>query len=56
MDRFIHDENLRHYRRLLERTTDPAERARIQSLMAEEEAKADQTSSEPGTARDRHKS
>ena len=37
MDRFIHDENLRHYRRVLERTVDPAERARILALMAEEE-------------------
>ena len=40
MDRFIHSENMRHYRRLLERTTDPVERERILRLLAEEEAKA----------------
>ena len=39
MDRFIHDENIRHYRRLLERTSDPAERARILGLLSEEEAR-----------------
>lgn len=53
MDRFIHDENLRHYRRLLERTTDPAERARILSLMAEEEAKAERPSAGPAAPGDR---
>jgi hypothetical protein len=41
MDRFIHDENMRHYRRLLERTTDPDERARILALLAEEDARTD---------------
>lgn len=40
MDRFVHDENLRHYRRLLEATSDPAERARILALLAEEESQA----------------
>lgn len=49
MDRFIHDENLRHYRRLLERTTDPDERQRILKLVAEEEAKAVQAGETPGT-------
>jgi hypothetical protein len=39
MDRFIHDENMRHYRSLLERTSDPGERARILALLAEEEAR-----------------
>jgi hypothetical protein len=39
MQRFIHLENIRHYKQLLERTTDEAERARILKLMAEEEAK-----------------
>jgi hypothetical protein len=39
MERFIHDENLRHYRRLLERTSDPDERARILALLTEEEAR-----------------
>jgi len=40
MDCFVHDENLRHYRRLLETTSDPAERARILKLLAEEESQA----------------
>ena len=44
MDRFIHDENLRHFRRLLLRTNDPVERERIHRLLAEEEAKASQPS------------
>ena len=44
MDRFIHDENLRHYRRLLACTSNPAERARILALLAEEEARADESS------------
>ena len=39
MDHFVHDENLRHYRRLLDCTSDPVERARILELLAEEEAK-----------------
>jgi len=55
MDRFIHDENLRHYRRLLERTSDPVERARILGLLAEEEAKADAAPAHPPAA-DRRKS
>jgi len=50
MDRFIHDENLRHYQRLLERTSDVAERERILNLMAEEEAAAAQ---KPPTSSDR---
>lgn len=41
MDRFIHEENLRHYRRMLERTLEPEERARILNLLAEEEAKTE---------------
>lgn len=46
MDRFIHDENLRHYRRLLQQTSDPVERERIHRLLAEEEAKASPPSQE----------
>jgi len=53
MDRFIHDENLRHYRRVLERTVDPAERARILALMAEEEARLKEASRPPEP--DRHR-
>lgn len=47
MDRFIHDENLRHYRRLLERTAEPAERERILRLLAEEEARAVASNGQP---------
>jgi hypothetical protein len=36
--RFIHRENIKHYKRLLERTTDESERQRILKLLAEEEA------------------
>ena len=39
MDRFIRRENIKHYRALLEQTTDVAERERILKLLAEEEAK-----------------
>ena len=35
---FVHRENLKHYKQLLERTTDDAERQRIFKLLAEEEA------------------
>lgn len=33
--------NLQHFDRLLERTTDPEERARIEGLIAEEKAKVE---------------
>ncbi len=33
--------NLQHFDRLLERTTDPEERARIERLIAEEKAKVE---------------
>jgi hypothetical protein len=39
MHRFVHNENIRHYKQLLERTTDSRERQRILNLLAEEEAK-----------------
>ena len=38
MRRFVHQENLKHYKHLLELTTDEAERQRIMNLLAEEEA------------------
>ncbi len=41
MRRFVHRENIKHYKQLLERTTDEAERQRINTLLAEEEAKLD---------------
>jgi len=40
MHRFVHRENIKHYKDLLERTIDEAERQRILKLLAEEEAKA----------------
>jgi len=39
MDRFVARENIKHFRRMLEQATDPAERARVQKLLAEEEQK-----------------
>jgi rubrerythrin len=41
MQRFIHRENIKHYRSLLETTTDENERRTILKLLAEEEAKED---------------
>jgi len=38
---FIRSENVKHYHRLLERTTDEPERQRIKALLAEEEAAAE---------------
>ncbi len=40
MRRFVYRENIKHYKQLLERTIDDAERQRILKLLAEEEAKA----------------
>ncbi len=37
MRRFVHRENIKHLRGVLERTTDAAERRRIQQLIAEQE-------------------
>jgi hypothetical protein len=39
MDRFIHNENIRRYRKLLEEETDEEKRNTIRRLLAEEEAK-----------------
>jgi hypothetical protein len=39
MDRFIRRENVKHYRKLLERVTDPIEREQIMKLIAEEQQK-----------------
>jgi len=39
MERFIHNENIRHYRKLLEEETNEDKRAVIRKLLAEEEAK-----------------
>ena len=40
MDRFVHDQNRKHLREVLARTTDKAERRRIVKLIEEEEKEA----------------
>jgi hypothetical protein len=37
--RFIRRENVKHFKELLDRTTDPAERQKIEKLLAEEQQK-----------------
>jgi hypothetical protein len=39
MERFIHNENIRHYRKLLEKERDEEKRNIIRKLLAEEEVK-----------------
>jgi len=39
MERFIHNQNLHHYRKMLEETTDEAMCKVIRKLLADEEAK-----------------
>jgi hypothetical protein len=39
MDMFVKRENIRHYRRLIEQTTDEVERQRLEKLLADEEAR-----------------
>jgi hypothetical protein len=38
MDRFIHDQNLAHYRKVLAETTDPTKREVVLKLIADEQA------------------
>jgi hypothetical protein len=38
MDRYIHEQNLLNYRKVLSETTDPAKRQIVQELLACEEA------------------
>jgi hypothetical protein len=38
MDRFIHEQNLAHYRKILTETTDPAKRQTVLKLLADEQA------------------
>ena len=38
MDRFIHEQNLAHYRKILAETTDPAKRQTLLKLLADEQA------------------
>jgi hypothetical protein len=39
MERFVHRQNIEHYRKLLAETTDEAQRRQLLKLLAEEEAK-----------------
>jgi hypothetical protein len=39
MDRYIHEQNLLNYRKVLSETTDPAKRQTLLGLLASEEAK-----------------
>ena len=38
MDRYIHDQNLAHYRKVLAETTDPTKRKTLLKLLADEQA------------------
>ena len=38
MDRYIHDQNLAHYRKVLTETTDPTKRQAVLKLIADEQA------------------
>ena len=38
MERFVHRQNVEHYREMLKTVTDPAQRETIRKLLAEEEA------------------
>ena len=38
MDRYIHDQNLAHYRKVLAETTDPTKREVVLKLIADERA------------------
>jgi hypothetical protein len=48
MDKFVTRENIKRYRRLAGESTDPAERSRIVTLLAEEESKATADASRQG--------
>jgi hypothetical protein len=38
MERFVHRQNIEHYREMLKTITDPAQREKIKKLLAEEDA------------------
>jgi hypothetical protein len=40
MDRYIHEQNLAHYRKVLAETTDPTKRQTVLKLLADEQANA----------------
>lgn len=50
MDKFVSRGNIKRYRRLAGESTDPAERSRIMTLLAEEESKATADVSRQGDA------
>ena len=50
MDKFVSRENIKRYRRLAGESTDPAERSRIMTLLAEDESKATSDVSRQGDA------
>ena len=54
MERFIRNENIRHYRKLLEEERDEEKRNIIQKLLAEEEAKDVPASSERPNDKSKH--
>ena len=54
MREFIYRENIKHFGRLLDRTSDENERARIMNLLAEELAKATTKPSEGDPTPMRH--
>lgn len=47
MERYIHNENIRHYRKLLEEETDEEKRSTIRKLLAEEEARETRRTGKP---------
>lgn len=50
MERFIHNENIRRYRKLLEQEQNEEKRNSIRQLLAEEEAR--EVAANPGSQRD----
>jgi len=53
MEKFIHSENIRLYRKLLAEATDPGKRQMLLKLLADEEAK-DKPSPQGNPSGDRH--
>ena len=47
MERYIHNENIRHYRKLLEAEIDEEKRSTIRKLLVEEEAMKSRLSGKP---------
>jgi hypothetical protein len=49
MDRYIHDQNLAHYRKALSETTDPTKRQTLLRLLADEQANVRQQTETKGS-------